>query len=213
MYTNIENVAHNFILLKRRMGMLNNKSRKTSIVVLVAIILALSAAVISSADGVAPGSEQDPIVTQSYVEQKLEQIKYYIDSLITKSNENSALQNQEIAKLKAEMELKNQEIAKLTESIINISASAAGRFEVVEMQKNQILIAGEGAEIIPRSGKFSAIYGTNGGLSDVTSAKDLKDNEAIVNNHMLIASRGDGRGMKALADKSFLIIKGTYTLK
>jgi hypothetical protein len=30
---------------------------------------------------------------------------------------------------------------------------------------------------------------------------------------MLIASRGDGRGVKSLAAKSFLIIKGTYTLK
>jgi len=195
------------------MGMINNKSRKTGIVVTIAVILALSAAVASSADGFAPGSEQDPIVTQSYVEQKLEQIKYYIDSLITKANENSALQGQEIAKLKAELELKKQEIAKLTETINSISATASGRFEVVEMQKNQMLIAGEGAEIIPRSGRFSAIYGANGGLSDVTSAKDLKDNEAIVNNHMLIASREDGRGMKALADRSFLIIKGIYTLK
>ncbi|MDD4504226.1 MAG: hypothetical protein PHS15_05295 [Clostridiaceae bacterium] len=192
--------------------MLNNKSRKTGIVVVVAVILVLSAAIISAADGVDPGSEQDPIVTQSYVEQKSEQIKYYIDSLIAKANESNGAQNQEIANLKARLELKDQEIAKLTEDIKNVSASGSVRFEAVEMQKNQVLIAGEGAEIIPRSGKFSAIYGANGGLSDITSAKDLKNDEAIVNNHMLIASRGDGRGMKALADKSFLIIKGTYTL-
>ncbi len=193
--------------------MINSKGRKTGILILIIVVFVLSAAAAGFADGAAPGSEQDPIVTQSYVEHKLEQIKYYIDSLNTKAGENSTLQNQEIAKLKAALELKDKEIAKLTESINNISAVASGRFEVLEMQKNQILIAGEGAEIIPRSGKFSAIYGANGGLSDITSAKDLKDNEAIINNHMLIASRGDGRGMKALADKSFLIIKGTYTLK
>lgn len=193
--------------------MANSKIRKTGIIVLIAAILVLSAVVISAADGVTPGSEQDPIVTQSYVEQKSEQIKYYIDSLIAKANNDTAIQNQEIAKLKAELELKSQEIAKLTEDIKNASAGGSGRFEVVEMQKNQILIAGEGAEIIPRSGKFSAIYGANGGLSDITSAKDMKSSEAIVMNHMLIASRGDGRGVKALADKSFLIIKGTYTLQ
>lgn len=193
--------------------MVNSKGRKTGIVVLVAVILVLSAVIISAADGVAPGSEQDPIVTQSYVEQKSEQIKYYIDNLIAKANEDNAAQTQEIAKLKSDMELKNQEIAKLKEDIKNAPAGGAGRFEVVEMQKNQILIAGEGAEIIPRSGKFSALYGANGGLSDITSAKDLKNAEAVVMNHMLIASRGDGRGVKALADKSFLIIKGTYTLK
>lgn len=175
--------------------MLNYKSRKTGIVILVAIVLVLSAVIISAADGIAPGSEQDPIVTQSYVEQKSEQIKYYIDSLVAKADEKNGVQ-----------------IAKLTEDINKILESKAFSFEVVEMQKNQRIIAGEGAEIIPRSGKFSAIYGTYGGLSDITSAKDMLQDEAITNNHMLIASRGDGRGMKALADKSFLIIKGTYTL-
>lgn len=195
--------------------MVNTRGRKTGIVVLLAVILVLSAVIISAADGVAPGSEQDPIVTQSYVEQKAEQIKYYIDTLIEKSNNVDAVQDQEIAKLKAELELKSQEIAKLTEAAQNsgsVSSGGAARFEVVEMKKNQILVAGEGAEIIPRSGKFSSVYGENGGLSDITSAKDMKNGEAIAMNHMLIASRGDGRGVKALADKSFLIIKGTYTL-
>ncbi|MHB1393732.1 MAG: hypothetical protein ACYCYE_11790 [Clostridia bacterium] len=193
--------------------MVNSKNRKTGMVVLIAVILVLSAVIISAADGVVPGSDQDPIVTQSYVEQKSEQIKYYIDSLIAKLNDDNVAQNQEMAKLKAELELKSQEIAKLREDMQNAPAGGAARFEVVEMQKNQILIAGEGAEIIPRSGKFSAIYGANGGLSDITSAKDLKNAEAVVMNHMLIASRGDGRGVKAMADKSFLIIKGTYTVK
>lgn len=182
--------------------MINSKSRKTGIIVLTAIILVISAVVINAADGVTPGSEQDPIVTQSYVEQKSEQIKYYIDSLVAQEN----------AKLKAELELKGQEISKLGEEIKS-AAKAASKFQVVEMQKNQILIAGEGAEIIPRSGKFSAIEDAFGGLSDITAAKDLKNGEAVVNNHMLIAARGEGRGLKALADKSFLIIKGTYTLQ
>ncbi len=186
--------------------MVNSRGRKTGIAVLLAAILVLSAVVISAADGVTPGSEQDPIVTQSYVEQKSEQIKYYIDTLIEKANNTDAARDQEIAKLKAEL-------AELTEAVKNGGAGGSGRFEVVELQKNQILIAGEGAEIIPRSGKFSAIYGENGGLSDITSAKDLKNAEEILMNHMLIASRGDGRGVKALADKSFLIIKGSYTLQ
>jgi hypothetical protein len=193
--------------------MLNNKGRKTGIIILIAIILVLSAAVMSAADGITPGSEQDPIVTQSYVEQKSEQIKYYIDTLIAKVKEDGTIQSQEITKLKTELELSKQEIAKLKEDMKNVSTSVVGRFEVVEMQQNQILVAGEGAEIIPRSGKFSAIEDANGGLSDITAARDLKNGEAIVNNHMLIAARGEGRGMKALADKCFLIIKGTYVLK
>lgn len=193
--------------------MIKSRGRKTGIAVIIAAILVLSAVIISAADGVTPGSEQDPIVTQSYVEQKSEQIKYYIDTLIEKVNSDAQAQAQEINKLKAELELKNQEIAELTETVKNGGSGGSSRFEVVELAKNQVLIAGEGAEIIPRSGKFSAVYGEKGGLSDITSAKDLKNGEAVVMNHMLIASRGDGRGVKALADKSFLIIKGSYTLE
>lgn len=190
----------------------NSKHRKIGVVLLIIVILVLSAVVIGVADGVAPGSEQDPIVTQSYVEQKSEQIKYYIDSLIKRANDDNTAQAQEIEKLKADLELKSQEIAKLIEEL-GKSPVASTRFEVVELSKNQILIAGEGAEIIPRSGKFSAISGANGNLSDISAARDLKNGEAAAINHMLIASRGDGRGIKALADKSFLIIKGTYELK
>jgi len=182
----------------------NSKYRKTGFTILIAAILVLSAVMISSADGVAPGSEQDPIVTQSYVEQKAEQIKYYIDSLIKKPNDDNAVQAQEIEKLKQEVERLTAELAK---------AQASTKFEVVELAKNQILIAGEGAEIIPRSGKFTAIAGTNGNLSDISAAKDLSNGEAAPLNHMLIASRGDGRGIKVESDKAFLIIKGTYTLK
>jgi hypothetical protein len=178
--------------------MVNRKYWEAGIVVLLAVILVLFAVILSAADGVTPGSEQDPIVTQSYVEQKSEQIKYYIDSLIEKINGDNSAQNQEIAKLREE--LKN-------------AANAAGKFQVVELQKDQILIAGEGAEIIPRSGRFSAVEDAYGGLSDITAAQDLKNGAAVVNNHMLIAARGEGRGLKALADKSFLIIKGTYTLQ
>ncbi len=193
--------------------MVKGKRRKTGIVVFIAVIMALSAFVYGAADGVTPGSEQDPIVTQSYVEQKAEQIKYYIDGLIEALKKENAMQSQEITDLKAALEQRDQEIAKLKQDIANGAAGGSGKFEVVEMQKNRILIAGEGAEIIPRSGKFSAISGTNGGLSDITSAKDLNTGDAVINNHMLIAARGDGRGMKALADKSFLLIKGTYTLQ
>lgn len=213
--------------------MLKGIRKKSVYVIASALILVLTAVVIGATDGAAPGSEQDPIVTQSYVEQKTEQMKFYIDSLVAKVNEEIAKlntgtaklsedytvqgselarQSQEIINLKAQLEQKNQEIAKLQEDV-KVFSGIKTKFEVVELQKNQVLIAGEGAEIIPRSGKYTAIFGTNGGLSDITSAKDLKNGEAIVMNHMLIASRGDGRGLKAVQDKSFLIIKGTYTVK
>lgn len=163
-------------------------------------IIAISLFILGAADGEVPGSEGDPIVTLSYVEKKIEQIKYYIDS-------NLNISRQDIDKIRVELAQKDKEIEDLKQKVENSLT-----FKVVEMSKGQVLLSAEGAEIIIRSGKATAIYGQLGGLSDITSAKDLKNGEALALNHMLIASRGDGRGVKAESGV-FLIIKGSYTLK
>lgn len=163
-------------------------------------IIAISLFMLGVADGVIPGSEGDPIVTLSFVEKKIEQIKYYIDS-------NLNINRQDIDELTAELAKKDKEIEDLKLKVENSLT-----FKVVQMNKGQILLPAEGAEIIIRSGKTTAVYGKFGGLSDITSAKDLEKGEAIVLNHMLIASRGDGRGVKAEGGV-FLIIKGSYRLE
>lgn len=174
-------------------------SRKSTRIVVIAILM-LSALiylmVLGSADGAEPGSESDPIVTLSFVDKKIEQIKYYIDSNL-----------EEIDRLILELEKKDKELAAIKRTV-----EKSLTFEVVEMKAGQILLAEEGAEIIIRSGMTTAVYGELGGLSDITSAKDLKSGESIAINHMLIASRGDGRGVKA-GGQVFLIIKGGYALQ
>ncbi|OGO78483.1 MAG: hypothetical protein A2Y23_06740 [Clostridiales bacterium GWB2_37_7] len=156
-----------------------------------------------SADGTIPGSEADPVVTLSYVELKSEQTKYYIDSLIAKNN-------QDIVDLKTQLEQKNQEILNLQETVSQLSSDKG--FEVVLLNKDKTLLSGAGAELIVRSGKVTAIKGTNGGLANITSAKDLNTGDAVVLNNLLISSRDDGRGIKASID-SYLLIRGSYTVK
>lgn len=169
---------------------------KTKIVIITAVIILASFVILGSADGVIPGSEGDPLVTLSFVEKKIEQIKYYIDSTTGS-----------MAKYQEQLDKKDAEIQELKQKV-----ESALTFKVEQLKKGQILLAGEGAEIIIRSGKTTAVYGKNGGLSDITSAKDLQSGEAIIINHMLISSRDDGRGVKAEGEV-FLIIKGGYTLK
>jgi hypothetical protein len=157
-----------------------------------------------SADGTTPGSEADPVVTLSYVELKSEQTKYYIDSLIAKHS-------QDIANLTTQLEQKNQEIIKLQEAVNQQSSDGAG-FVVVFLSKGQTLLTGSGTELVVRSGNVTAIKGTNGGLANVTSAKDLDNGQVAVLNNLLISSRDDGRGVKATLD-SYLLIRGTYNIK
>lgn len=180
---------------------------KKVIVTVVVTTLVLTAVFINgSADGTTPGSEADPVVTQSYVELKSEQTKYYIDNLTTKSN-------QDITNLKTQLEQKNQEILKLQETVSKISAGGGDAgFQVVLLNKGKTLLSGAGAEVILRSGKVTAVKGTNGGLANITSAKDLNTGDAVTVNHLLISSRDDGRGIKAAAD-SYLLIRGTYIIQ
>lgn len=176
--------------------------KKIIATVVVTTLILTAIFVNGSADGNTPGSEADPVVTQSYVELKSEQTKYYIDNLTAKSNED-------IAALKTQLEQKNQEILKLQETVSELSGG--GGFEVVLLNKGKTLLSGAGAEVIVRSGKVTAIKGTNGGLANITSAKDLNTGDAVTLNHLLISSRDDGRGIKAGID-SYLLIRGTYTV-
>lgn len=174
----------------------------------IVIIAILTAAifVIGSADGTTPGTEADPVVTQSYVEMTSQQIKTYIDSLIAKNSE-------EVTGLKLQLEQKNQEILKLQETVNGLKNSGGDAGFIVEkLPKGKTLFTGAGAELIVRSGKATAIKGEGGGLANITSGKDLKTGDAVVNNNLLISARDDGRGVKAV-EECYLMIRGSYTIK
>ena len=204
-------------IMKSHILLMRNKREKRRLIMRFAIdkkiiatavvtTLVLTAVFINgSADGTTPGSEADPVVTQSYVELKSEQTKYYIDNLTTKSN-------QDITNLKTQLELKNQEILKLQESVGKLSGGGDGGFQVVLLNKGKTLLSGAGTEVILRSGIVTAIKGTNGGLANITSSKDLNTGDAVTLNNLLISSRDDGRGIKAGID-SYLLIRGTYVIK
>ena len=187
------------------MNILKNKAIHTICITLTLIIIPII--VVSAADGGAPGSELDPLVTQSFVEQKMDQIKYYTDSTLGSIGVENKKTKEEIAALNVQIQQLKDQLSRLSQS-----SSGVAKFEVVELSKGQTLISGDGSEIIPRSGKMTAVYGKNGGLSDITSAKDLRAGETIVLNHMLISSRDDGRGLKATTEV-FLLVKGSYIVK
>lgn len=158
-----------------------------------------------SADGTTPGSEADPVVTQSYVDLKSDQMKYYIDNLVKTSNE-------EIGALKVQIEQKNQELAKLQKTVTELTTAGSEGFVVAQVPKDKTILAGAGTEIILRSGKATAISGPLGDLANITASKDLKTGDAITINHLLISSRDDGRGLKTTSE-CYLLIRGKYTIK
>lgn len=130
-----------------------------------------------------PGSSSDPLVTLSYVENKIEQLKYYVDSKIAGSSTTNTKQaNWEVVEVPAGSSL----ICKDGTEIILRS----GRATAIAVQKNGIV----------------------NGLTDITAGKDLGIDELILANHLLIVPRNDGRGAKAISH-TFFLVKGEYEIR
>ncbi len=189
---------------------------KKYVILALTAVLAVSFLIVSFADGTTPGSTGDPIVTQSYVTKIAEQLRSYFDNSlsnvyqdITKLNTSITTNTEAVNNLKTQLDAKSQEIEALKAQLKNTTAAT---YEVILVKKGKTLVAGQGTEIIVRSGKCTAIATANGGLADATAGKDLKTDEAVEFNHLLISSRNDGRGLKVLED-SYMIVRGAYTLK
>ena len=96
------------------------------------------------------------------------------------------------------------------------TTTKSNEFELVEVAKGKSVILGGGSEAILRNGQARSISmitnGIDNGLADVTSGNDLKMDELITLNHLLITPRDDGRGASAVTDSIFLI-RGNYEIK
>lgn len=152
-----------------------------------AIVILLGATTVFSE----PGSELDPLVTLSYVEKKIEQIKYYVDEKIKNANGGSQT-------------IGSWEVVEVP----------AGKSLICGDGTEIILRSGEARSIskittVVKDGKEEII---DNGLTDVTAGKDLGMDEKIIANHLLIVPRDDGRGAKALRN-SFFLVKGKYEIR
>lgn len=98
------------------------------------------------------------------------------------------------------------------ESKLNGAAPSQGgavNLEVVNLQSGDVLIVAQGTEMIPRTGSLTAIAGASGGLSDITEGANLDQDKKASLDHLLIAPRSDGRGLKARTD-AIVMVRGSY---
>lgn len=166
-----------------------------------------------------PGTSADPLVSQSYVEQKFTEVKNYTETqneeLLKQISEKMA-QLEDINKQLDETTKQFTELSEQVENLeqqLNEGMQQSVKFVVVEnLKAGQKLIADESTEIILRAGKVTAIASEKGGLSDVTAAKDIKQSESVQPNHLIIVPRTDGRGVRSEAD-AVLLVKGTFRIE
>ncbi len=128
------------------------------------------------------GTSTDPLVTQGYVEQRLEAL--------------SANFEEQISQIKAGAG----------------STGAMVSFEVEEVQAGQIISLEANTQFILRAGDALAIGGVGGGLSDLTTGIDLKTDDPLEKNHLLLIPKSDGRAVKMLTH-GWVMISGGYSIK
>jgi len=201
---------------------------KKQVNLLIACVLFFSAVLIANAASSAqPGSEFDPLVTKSYVDEQIQKLSEKIGSGKStggsSSSKTGSVDEQVISNLRTDVRdltnliidayTKIQSLEKQNLELIQKMQALESGFTVVEASKGQAVLLGAGSEAIVRSGETTAMTGMYGGLADVTSGIDLKTGDVVPNQHLLISARDDGRGIKIESDTAYMLIRGSYSVQ
>lgn len=164
-----------------------------------------------------PGSVDDPLVTKSYLEERLRGAATGGGTGSAPAGMSEAAVKEllaaEIKKVKDE--LKQQQPAPGTGTPNPAPVPTPGNdtaVTVVQLKQGQTLYAGAGTELIVRTGNTIAVSNDDNGIPDVTAGKDLGAGTAIPNNHLLLFPR-EGRGVKPVAKNPgdiYVMVKGSY---
>ena len=188
--------------------------RKNKLAVIVCLIMVLCCiTLIASAGSGSPGSDADPLVTKSYVDQQISLLSSQI------ANKGGSSSGSADAKVISQLQA---DVGDLTSFIVGalqeietlkgrIAALESG-LTVVEAKAGQTILPAGGSEVLLRSGSATAVKGTYGTLADATAGKDLNQGDRVPVQHLLISSRSDGRGLK-ITSNAFLLIRGAYEVK
>ena len=137
---------------------------------------------------VEPGSASDPLVTLSYLNET------FLGQIMTQVDQKIAARN-----------------SQLLQQSGGTGSASSGEFTVVTLSKGQTLTGGIGCEVLLRIGSASCVSPSNPGLIDETTAAALNNGGALAVNHLYMMTI-EGRGVKAGAATTKLLVRGTYTI-
>lgn len=190
--------------------MVNNMKRKLFVGMLSLGLVFSIAMMLNTTDAAegTPGSIDDPLVTKSYIDDQIAILKEKFEELL-KSGTNGSGTGSSINNMTEIYEYIDNKLEAIVDNGVDVSTG----YTVIKVEPKKKVIAEASAEIIVRSGETKAIGNEGGdGLSDVTEGMDVKHDMDIMNNHLLIVPRTDGRGLFVVKE-SYIMIKGNYMIK
>ncbi len=149
------------------------------------LVTILATTVVSAADA---GSSSDPLVTKSYVDTKINELKAQIVALASNNTGN-------------------------TTPTVETPAVSNAQYQVVLVPKGSKIIGGEGTEMILRSGTATIVSPTSNGLVNMTTGVDALNGTSIPKNNLMIVPRADGRGFNVTSDNTNVMVRGNYEIR
>ncbi|MDY3985427.1 hypothetical protein [Dysosmobacter sp.] len=169
------------------------KTKKNRWLLRAVVLLALSGILSTTVSLAAEaGSEGDPLVTLSYLNDT------FLDTILAKVDQKIAARNSQIA----------QQLGGQTASGTSGTVAA---FTVVTLSKGQVLTGDIGCEVMLRVGTAACVSPSSPGLIDESAAVTLNNGGALIQNHLYMMTI-EGRGVKATAATTKLLVRGTYTI-
>ncbi len=167
------------------------KSRTVIVTIIIVAALAIAFA--------APGSEGDPLVTVSFVEAKLSQLKNDLtDSVNGLSARVDDLVNRQ-----------NDEAVDRPEQSDDVTTL---RFEALNFPAGSQIVLGASSEFVVRRGTATIVDPDKNNMPDLTAGVDVEVGEIVPLNHHMLCPRRDGRGLLVSDDSAdfWVLIKGDY---
>jgi hypothetical protein len=149
------------------------------------------------------GTENDPLVSKSYVDSKIEQVLTLINSNGTGSSTSATVDTDAIV---------NQVLEKIGDSDLTGGSVAVDGYVPVSVAVGQTIYGGEGTELILRAGKGKVSISGVDGIADITTGNELTNGGTVTKNHLLVVPRNDGRGIK-VSEAAWFLVKGSYEIK
>ena len=173
--------------------------KKTIRIVLIALaaVLLLGIAALAVDAATSAGTEDDPLVTLSYIN---DVFLPYVTELFRKDLEDKE------AILRADLEGR---VAALEQSD-QAAVSEGSRYVMVTLEAGQTLLCQEGTELMLRSGRAVAAASDTPCLVDTAGSGSLSGGEALAENHLYLATVS-GCGIRA-EEAARILVRGEYTI-
>ena len=156
------------------------------------VLLALSMTVnVTASLAAEAGSSQDPLVTLSYL--------------------NDTFLGQIMDQVDAKIAQRNSQIAQQLGGQAGTGTATAATFTVVTLSSGQTLTGDIGCEVMLRVGTASCVAPSSPGLIDESAGTTLSGGGALVQNHLYMMTV-EGRGVRATAATTKLLVRGSYSI-